>query len=483
MSETVHLALPYIAAAQAQKHVTHNEALRILDALVLLTVKDRDLSSPPGTPAEGDRYLVNPTGSGEFSGKDNQIAHYRDGTWGFHAPQDGWLCYVEDEATFVAFDSGVWMPLFQNVPLLGIGTVADATNPFSAKLNNVLWTARYDGEGGDGSLRYKFNKEDAADTVSMLFQTDWSGRAEIGLIGDNKLRAKVSADGSAWKDVVTIDESTGHIGLGTSAPEASFHLAWSSAAQPILDQYISGTTAAGFSFRKARGTVGSPAAVENNDYIGAFPTRAWDGSSYVAVGNFRWGVDGTPSTGNVPTRIEFLNFSNSGALSAKLVIGNEGHTRPGADNAYSLGTGSFRWSAVYAVNGTIQTSDARLKTDIADSRLGLAFINALRPVSYRWITGGQDVIPSHDSPADNEGNPANITVSRPGMRTHYGLLAQEVRAALDVAGAGDFGGYIKMDVGDPESEEGLRYDQFIAPLIRAVQELTQRVATLEAQIE
>jgi hypothetical protein len=104
-------------------------------------------------------------------------------------------------------------------------------------------------------------------------------------------------------------------------------------------------------------------------------------------------------------------------------------------------------------------------------------------VSYKWITGGQDVIPSHDSPSENEGNPENRTVSRPGVRTHYGLLAQEVRAALDGAGAGDFGGYIKMDVGDPESEEGLRYDQFIAPLIRAVQELTEQVATLEAQRE
>jgi hypothetical protein len=61
MSETIHLALPYIAASQAQKHVTHNEALRMLDALVMLSVKDRDLSAPPGSPEEGDRYLVNPT--------------------------------------------------------------------------------------------------------------------------------------------------------------------------------------------------------------------------------------------------------------------------------------------------------------------------------------------------------------------------------------------------------------------------------------
>ena len=55
---TTHLLLPYILAAQAQKHVTHNEALRLLDGLVQLSVLDRDLTAPPGSPADGDRYIV-----------------------------------------------------------------------------------------------------------------------------------------------------------------------------------------------------------------------------------------------------------------------------------------------------------------------------------------------------------------------------------------------------------------------------------------
>jgi hypothetical protein len=50
---TTHLLLPYIQASQAQKHVTHNEALRILDGLVQLSVLDRDLTAPPGSPADG----------------------------------------------------------------------------------------------------------------------------------------------------------------------------------------------------------------------------------------------------------------------------------------------------------------------------------------------------------------------------------------------------------------------------------------------
>ena len=53
-----HLLLPFILAAQAQKHVTHNEAIRLLDAIVQLSVLDRDLTVPPASPVDGDRYIV-----------------------------------------------------------------------------------------------------------------------------------------------------------------------------------------------------------------------------------------------------------------------------------------------------------------------------------------------------------------------------------------------------------------------------------------
>ncbi len=223
MSDSIHLALPYIAAGQAQKHVTHNETLRILDAVVMLAVADRDLSAPPGSPAEGDRFLVKATGSGAFAGKDGQIAHYRDGGWAFHAPKAGWICYVEDEAMPLVFDGGGWTPLLgenpviQNLALLGIGTEADETNPFAAKLNNALWTARYDADGGDGSLRYKLNKEASSKVLSLLLQTGWSARAEIGLIGDDDLRIKVSGDGSTWRDSIVIAAATGAVSFPQGA--------------------------------------------------------------------------------------------------------------------------------------------------------------------------------------------------------------------------------------------------------------------------
>ena len=108
MSDSIHLGMPYIAASQAQKHVTHNEALRLLDCIVMLSVKDRDLSAPPGSPADGDRYVVAASGSGAWAGKDARIAEYRDGAWVFHVPRAGWTAFVEDEAVAIVFNGSGW---------------------------------------------------------------------------------------------------------------------------------------------------------------------------------------------------------------------------------------------------------------------------------------------------------------------------------------------------------------------------------------
>lgn len=109
MTITSNLALPYLEAGQAQKHVTHNEALRMLDALVMLTVQDRDLSAPPPAPVDGARYIVKAPGTGIFAGKDAQIAHYADGGWLFYPPMAGWTCFVADESALLAFDGGEWV--------------------------------------------------------------------------------------------------------------------------------------------------------------------------------------------------------------------------------------------------------------------------------------------------------------------------------------------------------------------------------------
>lgn len=156
----------------------------------------------------------------------------------------------------------------------------------------------------------------------------------------------------------------------------------------------------------------------------------------------------------------------------RMFVASGGQIAPAADNATNLGEPTFRWASVYAANGTIQTSDERDKTNIVPTALGLDFIKSLNPVSYKWTVGGHRVVG-----AEEDGTP--IVEPRAGSRTHHGLLAQEVKAALP--DGVDFGGWVLTDKDDPDSQQALRYDQFIAPLIKAVQELSARVEELENQ--
>ena len=142
--------------------------------------------------------------------------------------------------------------------------------------------------------------------------------------------------------------------------------------------------------------------------------------------------------------------------------------RPTDDITYRLGKDGNRYIDVWAQDTTINPSDATLKTDITDSDLGLEFIAALRPVSYRWIVAEQVAIPPEEEGGEMTYAP------RAGVRKHYGLLAQEVKAAL---GERDFAGW---GVGETTQTQFLRYSEFIAPLIKAVQELAARVKELEA---
>lgn len=110
MDETPLLKLPYILAAQSQKHVTHNEALRALDAVVQLAVEDKDLSTPPGSPAEGARYIVSASPTGAWAGHATHVAAWQDGAWAFYVPVAGWLAWVHDESQSYLFSGGGWIP-------------------------------------------------------------------------------------------------------------------------------------------------------------------------------------------------------------------------------------------------------------------------------------------------------------------------------------------------------------------------------------
>jgi hypothetical protein len=106
MSTTPLLGITEMEANQAQPEVIFNEALRKLEAMSPLQAHDKDLSAPPGSPTDGDRYIIGGAPTGAWANRDGQIALAINGTWHFLAPIAGWICYVEDEALYYQYTPG-----------------------------------------------------------------------------------------------------------------------------------------------------------------------------------------------------------------------------------------------------------------------------------------------------------------------------------------------------------------------------------------
>lgn len=223
------LGLPYLAAGQLQKHVTLNEALTRLDTLTQTAVVSRTTTAQPAAPVDGALYILPPGATGaDWAGRPaGAMVRAEAGGWLSIDTPEGALAVVLDSEEVLVRRAGVWSPLssgggeattvLQNLTRLGVNTEADAVNVVAARLNKALWTALESESGGDGDLRFTFNKQGASDVLSLLFQSGWGGRAELGLIGDDDLRLKVSADGGTWREAFAADRATGRLWFAQGA--------------------------------------------------------------------------------------------------------------------------------------------------------------------------------------------------------------------------------------------------------------------------
>jgi len=222
MDQTPNLKLPYILPSQAQKHVTHNEALRLLDAVVHPSVRSRSRTDAPETPAGGDRYLVAAPALGNWAGKEGMIASFIDGGWLFVAPAVGWQVYVEDEAQLLVSTArsgrAFQVPDNLSLSMLGVQATADAVNRLAVSSDASLFN-----NAGAGH-QVKVNKQAMTDTVSLLYQTNWTGFAEMGLNGSNDFSVKVSSDSGQWQAAIKIDHATGNVAIGPVWPQTKLHV-------------------------------------------------------------------------------------------------------------------------------------------------------------------------------------------------------------------------------------------------------------------
>lgn len=220
MTDTANLGLPFIDGSQAQKHITHNEALRILDGATQIGVLDVTRTAPPSSPVEGQRHIVAASPTGAWMGQAKNIAVYQDATWRFLAPKLGWCAWCDADSALLVYNGTAWIAAASggggfsgSVSLLGINDTATAPNLLTVKSNAALFNAVTVANGGTGDARVQISKESSAKTASVVFSDAFSGRAEFGLVGSDAFKLKVSNDGSTFVEAFNIDQTTGNLSL------------------------------------------------------------------------------------------------------------------------------------------------------------------------------------------------------------------------------------------------------------------------------
>jgi hypothetical protein len=191
---------------------------------------------------------VNGVGSGAWEGRDFAVAIWSDTAWHFVQPTIGWRADVATTGDTLRFDGAAWVVLtgegggtvdFQNLPSVGVGTTADTTNRLSVAADATL----LNNEGNGHQL--KINKAESSDTASLLFQTGFSGRAEMGISGSDDFEIKVSPDGNTFRTALSIDADNGAVQMTTgqnyfedvfivSDTTFSFDIPWSNPSRMMM---------------------------------------------------------------------------------------------------------------------------------------------------------------------------------------------------------------------------------------------------------
>lgn len=222
--QTDRLDFPLLMPQQAQKHVTVNETIRLLDILVQTAVVSATREDEPETAEGGDLFILPAARSGLrwSTMHPGSIARFEDGAFVEVAPVPGQIAFVRDSGQLIVFDGHAWT----NAPFAAQGPSRFGVNAEPSGANRL--TVASDAEllthdertPGTGDARKVINKKDEANTASVVFQRGYSGRAEFGLVGNDDLSFRVSNDGAAFQDVLRLHGDTGKVSLAHSGPAA-----------------------------------------------------------------------------------------------------------------------------------------------------------------------------------------------------------------------------------------------------------------------
>jgi hypothetical protein len=218
---------------------------------------------------------------------------------------------------------------------------------------------------------------------------------------------------------------------------------------------------------------GAPAVWNTSTGVWANLGSTTSGQNTVLGDNaLRFNTTGTLNTALGVGALQFRSTDGTNNTTFTNCVGLGQDSRVSGDNQVQLGSTT---TTVYAQAALSVRSDRRDKADIRDSVLGLEFINKVRPVEFRWNYRDDYFIETEEknlTPIPNDG-------SKTRTRFHQGVIAQEVKAVMDEMGV-DFSGYQDHTINGGCDVMTIGYTDFIGPLIKSIQELTARVALLEA---
>jgi hypothetical protein len=215
MADTPNLVLPYLAANQAQKHVTVNEALRRLDALVQITVQSAALATPPGGPTEGQRWILPAAPTGAWAGHAGQIAAWQDGAWAFYVPLDGWTAVDVSTDTLLLYNAGtgIWTGLITGIFSDAAFTLQDDIDPTKQ--------ARFQIAGFTTGATRIFTLPDATTSLAGLAVAQTFSAKQTLSNANNDLGTSTGSGTTNLATGVTLNGSTKTVNIGTAGVSGS----------------------------------------------------------------------------------------------------------------------------------------------------------------------------------------------------------------------------------------------------------------------
>ncbi len=179
-SNTPNLGMPFVQESQSQKHVTVNESLSELDALVQPAVINQTTTTPPVSPNSGDRYIPAATATGDWLGEEGNIAYYEENAWKFYIPEEGWAVWDKDVGNFYIYDGAAWGiysgPTVTQVPFLGINDTANTSQRLISSSNEIVHS--FDPSGTNSSV-VTINRNSNLNTSSLIYSTSSVGDYSI----------------------------------------------------------------------------------------------------------------------------------------------------------------------------------------------------------------------------------------------------------------------------------------------------------------